>query len=142
MKARKHPRRQTCRGSQRERNERAHARGALPPFRTPHARRSKMPCASPSLLASLPLTCSLTVFLLSRLCCTRSKVISKGSYEKGVVVVRCDCCDKQHLIADNLGWFGPHRNIEEILAERGEEVRRSLHADEADGDDAVLLHVE
>ena len=80
--------------------------------------------------------------LLSRLRCTRSKVISKGSYEKGVVVVRCDCCDKQHLIADNLGWFGPHRNIEEILAERGEEVRRSLHADEADGDDAVLLHVE
>jgi len=52
------------------------------------------------------------------------------------VVVRCDCCDKQHLIADNLGWFGPHRNIEEILAERGEEVRRSLHAEE-DGDDIL-----
>lgn len=55
---------------------------------------------------------------------TSTKIISKGSYEKGIVVVRCDCCDKQHLIADNLGWFGDKTNIEAILAERGEEVQR------------------
>lgn len=64
----------------------------------------------------------------------RSKLISKTSYERGVVVIRCDCCDKQHLIADNFGWFGPHKNIEEILAERGEEVRR-MDSDE-------VLHLE
>ena len=51
----------------------------------------------------------------------------------GIVVVRCGC-DKQHLIADNFGWFGPHKNIEEILAERGEEVRR-MDSDE-------VLHLE
>ena len=49
-------------------------------------------------------------------------------------MIRCDCCDKQHLIADNFGWFGPHKNIEEILAERGEEVRR-MDSDE-------VLHLE
>ena len=98
-----------------------------------------------------------------------TKVIGKTSYEKGqptldttlsvrvfasaadpathvtlragIVVVRCDCCDKQHLIADNLGWFGDKTNIEQILAERGEEVQRILST-EAAGDGAELLHVE
>ena len=44
----------------------------------------------------------------------------------GLVLVRCQACDKQHLIADNFGWFGDRVNIEQILAERGEEVRRIL----------------
>ena len=71
-----------------------------------------------------------------------TKIISKGSYEKGIVVVRCDCCDKQHLIADRLGWFGERpTDIEEILAERGEEVRRML-SDGGEAGEEVPLHIE
>ena len=56
---------------------------------------------------------------------THSRTISKRSYEEGVVLVRCGCCNRPHLIADNLGWFGDkNENIESILAERGEEVQR------------------
>jgi protein import protein ZIM17 len=45
--------------------------------------------------------------------------MSKKSYEQGVVLITCDGCKKRHLIADNLGWFGPGReNIETILREQ------------------------
>tara|TARA_B110000208_G_scaffold146901_2_gene177257 strand:- start:196 stop:576 length:381 start_codon:yes stop_codon:yes gene_type:complete len=55
---------------------------------------------------------------------THRRVISKKSYETGVVLVRCDCCEKLHLIADNLGWFDDDAvNVETIMADRGEEVR-------------------
>lgn len=60
-----------------------------------------------------------------KVCETRSvKMISRESYEKGVVVVRCAGCDNYHLIADHLGIFGEKGSIEDILAARGEEVRR------------------
>ena len=50
---------------------------------------------------------------------------SKLAYERGVVIARCSNCDVQHLISDQLGWFGEKGNIEDILREKGQDIRRS-----------------
>ncbi|KAF3424137.1 hypothetical protein E2986_00576 [Frieseomelitta varia] len=55
------------------------------------------------------------------------KIISKLAYEKGVVIIRCDCCKNNHLIADNLGWFEELKNkgnIEKLMEQKGETVRK------------------
>ncbi|XP_014221639.1 DNL-type zinc finger protein-like [Trichogramma pretiosum] len=70
------------------------------------------------------------------------KIITKKAYEKGVVIVRCEGCKNNHLIADNLGWFqgsGP-KNIEKLLKEKGEHVRRIR--DDSEGYFEVLANEE
>lgn len=64
----------------------------------------------------------LHLFCKCTVCSTRmAKDISKHSYEKGVVILRCDGCSNLHLVADNLGWFNEGKNIEEILKSKGRE---------------------
>lgn len=67
----------------------------------------------------------LAMVFTCKVCETRSvKTVCRESYEKGVVVVRCGGCSNLHLIADRLGWFGEPGSVEDLLAARGEEVRK------------------
>jgi protein import protein ZIM17 len=43
--------------------------------------------------------------------------------------MRCKGCSNLHLIADNIGWFGEEKNVEEILFKLGQTVRRGRQAD-------------
>lgn len=66
-------------------------------------------------------------------CNTRNtKLITKLAYYKGVVIVICDGCENKHLIADNLNWFtdmNGKKNIEDIMAEKGETVQKIMSPD-------------
>jgi mitochondrial protein import protein ZIM17 len=57
----------------------------------------------------------------------QARTFAKDAYTKGVVLMRCEGCDKLHLIADNLGWFRDESvNIEQIMAEKGESVNTNI----------------
>lgn len=67
----------------------------------------------------------LALVFTCKVCETRSmKTCCRDSYEKGVVVVRCGGCNNLHLIADRLGWFGEPGSVEDLLAARGEGIKK------------------
>jgi len=77
-------------------------------------------------------------------CQTRnSKLISKLAYNKGVIIVTCNGCKNNHLIADNLGWFSEINNkinIEKLMALKGETVRKIIN--DRDGYFEAVLNKE
>lgn len=91
-------------------------------------------------------------------CETRNqKQMSKQAYTHGVVIIKCEGCGNNHLIADNKGWFpdahvenkqdshGHHQtstdpnaksrvNIEDLMRAKGEAVTRGqVSADDNSG---------
>ena len=57
--------------------------------------------------------------------------------------MKCECCQNNHLIADNLGWWEDLSakgltNVEKILEAKGEAVRRVA----LDGKDLELVPKE
>ena len=54
-----------------------------------------------------------------------TKTFTKKSYHTGVVIINCDNCNNNHLIADNLGWFREKSvNIEDLAREKGDQAVR------------------
>jgi hypothetical protein len=70
-----------------------------------------------------------------KVCETRSaRQISKQGYYHGSVIVRCPGCKGLHMISDHLGWFDQGvKDVEEVLRERGEAVRRGTISQGPDG---------
>lgn len=95
---------------------------------------------------TVPGTRAEEAYALAFTCCvcgTRSaKKISKRSYHHGLVIVQCPGCEKRHLIADHLGWFGDNTDIEQIMREKGEEVTRLNKFSFGSDGTSPLIHVE
>jgi len=129
----------------------------LPSFSIPHRtfttcqtcfQTSKTPQTSPQQLGKMApkyqiqYTCNALVGENSKICGNRNiHEFSKHAYHNTVVICRCRKCNNNHVIADNLGWFSDlegKRNIEEIMAEKGEEVvKASLEqSDDMSSDDS------
>ena len=50
---------------------------------------------------------------------------TKHAYHKGIVIIQCDKCKGNHLIADNLGWFTDSNNSKVIHKENIEDILKA-----------------
>ena len=71
------------------------------------------------------------VFTCGRCDVRQSKVFTRMAYEQGVVVVKCNGCGVQHIMANNLGYFKDMTgkravNVEDLLLAKGERVDNRL----------------
>jgi protein import protein ZIM17 len=58
-----------------------------------------------------------------------TKTFTKKAYHETVVIMTCDNCGKNHLIADNLGWFRDKPvNVEDLAKESGNTAVRINNA--------------
>jgi len=66
----------------------------------------------------------LIIMYTCKVCETRSaRKISKHSYQRGVVVVKCGCCNNMHLICDHIGVFEDKGwTIDQFLSEHRSQV--------------------
>ncbi|CAD6893793.1 unnamed protein product [Tilletia controversa] len=71
---------------------------------------------------------------------------SKQAYTRGIVLVKCPGCQNRHLIADHLGWFnesaGEPRTVEEMVAAKGETVKRGFKYSDGEGGHAIEIEPE
>lgn len=75
-----------------------------------------------------------------KICETRTaRTISKTSYTRGTVLVRCPGCKGLHLLADHLGFVDDNSvTAEELLAAKGEKVRKGAMGQAGDIDENTL----
>ena len=100
--------------------------------------KSEQPIGNISLRLAISFTC--------KVCGHRSenKTMSKKAYTEGVVIITCDGCGNNHLIADNLEWFsdkGKKINVEQLMAQKGENVKRGIFVDQHGNGDCKEVEI-
>lgn len=100
------------------------------PSSTPPSSTSSKESNTSSFEEPIPLSEKLHVAFTCTKCNTRStRSMSRQAYTEGVVLIRCGGCEKLHLFADHLGWFGDDKSdIVSIMAEKGIKVN-TIRAD-------------
>jgi len=80
-------------------------------------------------LSRIPLSDRFSLSYTCSICNQRNenRSINRQAYTAGVVLCRCEKCQKLHLFADHLKWFSDERiTIETIMKEKGHQIKRGF----------------